>query len=138
MKTKIIRIVLPAILGIITVLGLLIVFNLIVYNGDAFTKPDNRFFKFFVPITTIIAIIIQATITLPLWESFKQRKKILGLTLTKFTGIICVISGLTFGFVFWERDLGINELILVSLTGLIAFTVYWTINLTTLRKLEKL
>lgn len=136
MKTKIMRIVLPAVLGIITVLGLLIVFNLIVHNGDAFTKPDNGFFKFFVPITTIIAIIIQATITLPIWESFKHRKKILRLTLTEFTGIICVISGLTFGFVFWERDLGINELILVSLTGLIAFAVYWTINLTTLRQLE--
>ncbi len=138
MKTKIIRTILPAISGILTVLGLLVIINIIVHNGDAFTKPDNGFFKYFVPIATIIAIIIQASLTLPFWEKFKQRKRIYGLTLTRFTGVICIISGLIFGFVFWERALGIREFIAVSLTGIIAFSVYWTINLVILRQLDKL
>ena len=138
MKAKIIKTILPTIFGILTVLGLLIIFNLIVYNGDAFTKPDNGFFKYFVPIAVIIAMIIQVTLTLPFWKRFKTHKKIFGLTLVKFTGLLCIVSGLTFGFVFWERNFGINELILVSLTGIIAFTVYWAVNLITLRQLDKL
>lgn len=137
MKTKIIETILPTTLGILTVLGLLVVFNLIAHNGDAFNSPDNGFFKLFVPIATIIALTIQFTLTLPFWKKFKSQKKVWRLTLVQFTGLLCLISGLTFGLVFWEASFGISELILVSLTGIIAFTVYWTVNLLTLRQLDK-
>ena len=52
----------------------------------------------------------------------------MGLTLFQFTALLCILSGLIFGLVFWERDLGYNELIFISLTGIIAFSVYWTVN----------
>ncbi|HPU23276.1 MAG TPA: hypothetical protein PL149_03860 [Candidatus Kapabacteria bacterium] len=137
MKTKIIETILPTTLGILTVLGLLVVFNIIVHNGDAFNSPDNVFFKLFVPTATIIALTIQFTLTIPFWKKFKTQKKVLGLTLFQFTALLCIISGLTFGLVFWETSFGISELILVSLTGIVAFTVYWTVNLLTLRQLDK-
>ncbi len=136
MKVKIIQIILPTMFGILTVLGLLIIVNLIFYKGDFLSSDDNGFFNYFVPVTVIVAIVIQFTLTLPFWKKFKTRKKIWRLTLIRFTGFLCIVSGLTFGFVFWERNDGINELIMVSLTGIIAFTVYWTINLFTLRQLE--
>ena len=138
MKTKIIETILPTILGILTVLGILVVFNLIVHNGDAFNSPDNGFFKLFVPIATIIALTIQFTLTLPFWKKFKSKKKVWGLTLFQFTALLCIISGLTFGLVFWETNFGISELILVSITGIIAFSVYWTMNLLTLKQIDKL
>ncbi|NLK56773.1 MAG: hypothetical protein GX292_04370 [Bacteroidales bacterium] len=138
MKTKIIRIILPTTLGIVTVLGLLVIFNLLVHNGDAFNSFDNNFFKLFVPIATIIALIIQFALTLPFWKKFKSRKKIMGLTLFQFTALLCILSGLIFGLVFWERDLGYNELIFISLTGIIAFSVYWTVNLLILQQIDKL
>jgi len=137
MKTKIIETILPTTLGILTVLGLLVVFNLIVHNGDAFTSPDNGFFKLFVPIVTIIALTIQFTLTLPFWRKFKSQKKVWGLTIVQFTGLLCLISGLTFGLVFWESNFGIKELFLVSLTGIVSFTLYWTVNLLTLKQLDK-
>jgi len=137
MKTKIIETILPTTLGILTVLGLLVVFNLIVHNGDAFTSPDNGFFKLFVPIVTIIALSIQFTLTLPFWRKFKSQKKVWGLTIVQFTGLLCLISGLTFGLVFWESNFGIKELFLVSLTGIVSFTLYWTVNLLTLKQLDK-
>jgi hypothetical protein len=59
------------------------------------------------------------------------------MTLIQFTGLLCIISGLIFGLFFWEPIFGIKELILVTLTGIIAFTVYWTVNLLVLRKLDK-
>jgi len=138
MKTKIIETILPTTLGILTVLGLLVVFNLIVHNGDAFTSPDNGFFKLFVPIVTIIALTIQFTLTLPFWRKFKSQKKVWGLTIVQFTGLLCLISGLTFGLVFWEPNFGIKELLLVSLTGIVSFTLYWTVNLLTLKKIDRL
>jgi len=137
MASKITKTILPPILGISLVLGLLIIFNLIVNNGDGFSKPDNGFFKYFVPLVTIIAVVIQAYISLPIWNRFKTQKKLLGLSLFGFTGLICVFSGLIFGFIFWEKSLGINELIAISLTGIIAFTSYWSINLLTLKQLDK-
>lgn len=137
MKKKIIKTVLPPILGIITVLVILVVLNLIMYSGDAFSKPDNGFFTLFVPITTLIAIIIQFTLTLPFWEKFQSRKKVWGLTLIPFTIILCIISGLLFGLLFWERDLGFSEFIAVSLTGIIAFFVYWAVNILTLKQIDK-
>lgn len=138
MKTKIIKTILPTIFGILTVLGILAAFNLIVHNGDAFNSPDNGFFKLFVPIATIIALTIQFTLTLPFWKKFKTQKKVWGMTLFQFTALLCIISGLAFGLVFWETNFGINELILVSLTGVVAFTVYWTVNLLTLKQLDRL
>lgn len=138
MKNKIINTILPTIIGILSVLGLLIIVNLILYKGDFLISSDNEFFKYFVPGVTIIAMIIQFSLTLPLWEKFKSRKKVLGMTLIQFTGLICIIAGLAFGLVFWETSFGINELIMVSITGIIAFAVYWISNLLTLKKLDKI
>jgi hypothetical protein len=138
MKTKMIKTVLPTMLGILTVLGLLLLYNLIIYNGDVFHSPDNGFLTLFVPIATIIALTIQFTLSLPFWEKFKSRKRVWGLTLFQFTILICVISGLIFGLLFWESNFGFSELIFLSLTGMIAFAVYWTVNLLTLKKIDKL
>ncbi len=138
MKTNILKAVLPVVFGIAAVLGLLIFYNILVKNGDAFSKPDNGFFKYFVPVTTLIAILLQIVLALPLWNVFKKRKEIRGMSMVRFTAMICVVSGVIFGFVFWERNLGIGELLAVSLTGIIAFAVYWTVNLFTLKRLDKL
>ncbi len=137
MKVKIIKIILRTILGLLTVLGVLVVLNFIIYDGDAFSKPDNGFFTIFVPISIFIAMIIQL-VSLPFWEKFKSYKKVWGLTLFQFTTILCIISGLIFGLVFWERSFGFGEFIAVSITGIIAFAIYWTVNLITIKQIEKL
>lgn len=137
MKSKIIAIVLPTLLGVLAVIGLLILFNLIVYNGDGFNSPDNGFFTLIVPVTTIIAMIIQCVLTLPLWKKIKSKKRVLGMTIIQLTGLLCLMSGLAFGLVFWERSFGIMELILLSLSGIISFSVYWSVNLITLNLLDK-
>lgn len=138
MKIKLLNTFLPPISGIASVLGILIAFNFVVHQGNAFDSPDNGFFTLFVPIATIIALTIQFTLTLPFWKKYKLKKKVWGLTLFQFTTLLCIISGLTFGLVFWETNYGITELIVVSLTGIVAFSVYWLINLLTLRQLERL
>ncbi len=137
MRKRIMETVLPTIFGIFAVVGLLVIFNLIVHNGNAFTSPDNGFFKFFVPLTTIIALSIQFILVHPFWKKFKSQKKVWGLTLFQFTAIHCIISGLIFGLVFWEISFGIKEIISLSITGIISFAVYWTVNLLTLNWINK-
>ncbi len=137
MKNKIIKTILPSITGVLIVLVFLILYTIIFHKEGISHYNDNGFFKYFVPAATIIAILIQFILVLPFWKRFKIQKKIWGLTLFRFTGILCIISGPAFGLVFWETNLGINELIKVSLTGIIAFTVYWASNLLTLRWLDR-
>lgn len=135
MKTK--MIILPSIFGIIAVLVILGAFNLIAHNGDAFGTPDPDFFSFFVPIATIIAFVFQFFITLPFWEKIKSQKKVWGLSCFQFSTVLCLLFGVVFGLVFWETSLGFVELAIVSITGFITFAVYWSVNLWTLKKLEK-
>ncbi|MFZ4798635.1 MAG: hypothetical protein ACOYMA_14145 [Bacteroidia bacterium] len=137
MKTKIIKTILPVIFGIFSVLALLVLYNLIGQGINVLIAPDKGFFKYFVPFVIIIAFFIQLTFTLPFWNKFKNQRKVWGLSIIQFTILLCLISGLTFGYLFWEPSLGITELLLVSLDGVIAFTVYWTVNLFTLKQLDK-
>lgn len=123
--------------GIFSVLALLVLYNLISQDINVLNAPDNGFFKYFVPFVIIIALIIQLTMTLPIWNKFKNQRKVWGLSIIQFTVLLCLLSGFAFGYLFWEPSLGITELLLVSLTGFIAFTVYWTVNLFTLKQLDK-
>ena len=121
----------------ITVLAILVILNLIMYNGDAFSKPDNGFHTVCAD-SNAYSNNNSFTLTLPFWKRFQSRKKVWGLTLIPVTIILCIISGLFFGLLFWERDLGFSEFVGVSLTGVIAFFVYWTVNILTLRKIDSL
>jgi len=137
MNVKILNIIIPPIAGIVTVLGILILINMIFQGGSVFHTPDNGFFKYFVPFTLAMAILIQITLVLPFWNKFRSGQKILKLSLIPFTMLIILISGLAFGFVFWEKQFGWTELVATSLTGIIAFAVYWTVNLMILKRFHR-
>ncbi|MGB4204449.1 MAG: hypothetical protein WBJ84_02390 [Bacteroidales bacterium] len=137
MKTNIATILVPVISGILAVLVVLFLFNVIVYGGDILKSQDNGFLTLFVPIATLFALAVQYLLTIPFWKKFKIRTKVWGLNLIQFTGLLCIISGVIFGLVFWERNFGPKELILVSLTGIVAFAIYWTVNLLILKHLDK-
>lgn len=125
-------------IGIMTVLFLLLIFNFIVYKDDVFNKPEDGLFTFFVPFVTIIAVLIQFFLTLPFWEKFKSQNKVWGLTLFQFTSLMIIVSGLAFGLVFWESIFGLIDLLWGCISGIIAFAVYWMCNIFTLKKLDKI
>lgn len=137
MKANITTILVPVISGILAVLVVLFLFNLLVYGGDILKSPDNGFLTLFVPITTLFALAVQYLLTIPFWKKFKTRTKVWGLNLIQFTGLLSIISGAIFGLVFWERNFRLKELILVTLTGIVAFAIYWTVNLLILKRLDK-
>ena len=138
MKAKLLKTIVPTIIGVLTVLFLLLIFNFIVYKDDIFNKPEDGLFTFFTPIVTIIALLIQFFLTLPFWEKFKSQNKVWGMTLFQFTALVILISGLAFGFVFWEDIFGLIDLLWGCITGIIAFAAYWVCNIFTLKKLDKI
>lgn len=137
MQRKIINTLFPVLFGVLAVVGVLMGYNLVVHQGAAFSSPDHGFFKILVPLTTVIALAIQFGITLPLWTRFKVRKTVGGLTLVPFTALLCIASGVIFGLIFWERALGLMELAAILATGVVAFVLYWSVNLLTLSRLDK-
>ncbi|MFC2110956.1 hypothetical protein ACFLQ5_00735 [Bacteroidota bacterium] len=140
MKTKLIKVLLPPFVGFLIILGTLMLIAFIrVENFKLIeSKWDIYFLGIFVLIALIIAIIIQWTLTIPVVEKFKNNNKVWGLTIIQLTILVCLISGLGFGFFFWERSLGLNELIQELELGLIAFTVYWVMNLLSLKIIDRM
>ncbi|MBN2669511.1 MAG: hypothetical protein JXR60_09795 [Bacteroidales bacterium] len=137
MKIKFSETIIPPVLGILAVLLTTVIFNVIFRNGNAFCEPDHGFFRVIIPIIALIAITIQFFITIPIWQKYNDSKKILGMSLVLFTSLLCFISGVVFGFVFWEKSYGVTELLLLSLTGIVAFLIYWIVNLQTLIRINK-
>jgi hypothetical protein len=129
--------VLPVICGIFAVLTLLFVYNIILTKDISYNNSDLRFYLYFLPAALIILIVIQITLLLPCWEVFKLKKKILGFGIIPFTFFLTFVSGLIFGVLFWETSAGIIEFLLLTLTGIVSFAVYWSVNLITIKQLDK-
>jgi hypothetical protein len=138
MKIYISMTVLPTIFGLFLVLGVLTIYNFIIGNELVIRSSDTKFFVYFIPITVICALIIQYFLTLRLWQIFKSKEKYLGMSLFLFTSLTTIVCGLIFGFVFWETNSGLNDLLMTILTGVVAFAIYWTSNLITLKRLDKI
>jgi hypothetical protein len=137
MKTKISMTVLPTMIGLVIVLGLLTIFNILIGNGLVIQSSDIKFFVYFLPIAIICALIIQYFLTIPLWHIFKIKGKYLGMSLFLFFSLITIVSGLIFGFFFWDTNSGLHELLMIIITGVIAFAIYWASNLIILKRLDK-
>jgi len=141
MKTRIINSIVPPIMGILTVLILLIGGTLLFTSQTSLTnlfESDKNFYLYLVPATILIGIIIQFALILPILKRLKNNKKIIGLKLIPFTIIISVIAGLAIGFLFWETRFGTTDLLYGTLAAIIAFAIYWTINLLTVQFFDSL
>ena len=79
MKSKIAEVIIAPFSGILAVIFLLLTYNIIVYRGDIFSQPDDGFLTIFVPVATVIAILIQKFLAVPVWKKFKSHKKFLKL-----------------------------------------------------------
>ncbi|HOZ15143.1 MAG TPA: hypothetical protein PLH91_10120 [Tenuifilaceae bacterium] len=136
MKKIIAKTTIPVLIGIFNVLFLLFVVDYAIYGNLDFLTKDMVLLKFFLPISIAGAVIVQYIIVLPVWKRFAENNKVIGLTIIPFTTLVCLLGGIVFTYLFWERDLGIGELLAVFLTGQIAFAIYWSSNLMLLKRLD--
>lgn len=137
MKKIIAKTTIPVLIGIFNVLFLLFVVDYAIYGNLDFLTKDIVLLKYFLPISIAGAVIVQYFIVLPVWKRFAENNKVIGLTIIPFTALICLLGGIVFAYLFWERDLRQGELLAVFLTGLIAFAIYWSSNLMLLKRLDR-
>ena len=137
MKTKILKTLIPSVAGILAVLVALLLYNLIFRNGIRIYSTDIKFFTFFVPVMIFSALLVQYLFILPLWEKLHSKNRLLRVNLFWFVSLVSVIGGIGFGFVFWEKSYGTEELGWLILTGIIAFVIYQVVNLITLQQLNQ-
>jgi hypothetical protein len=137
MRTKIFLILIPAIIGLIIVLALLVLYNSIIGNVLIIRPADIKFFTLFLPITLICAFIVQHYLVIKVWQLFKSDRKFIGMTLFQFVCLLSISFGLISGFVFWEKDAGVFELLLNIVIGSVVFEIYWISNLVILNQLDK-
>ena len=136
MKKIIAKTTFPVLIGIFNVLILLFIVDYAIYGNLDFLTKDIVLLKYFLPISIAGAVIVQYFIVLPVWKRFAENNKVIGITIIPFTTLVCLLGGIVFAYLFWERDLGKGELLAVFLTGLIAFTIYWSSNLVLLKRLD--
>lgn len=129
MQIKIMKTVIPVISGGLFVLGLLILLAFIRNEHVGFLWSDFLLFGGL----AVIAMIIQITLALPIWEKYRIKNIFLRLDIFSFTGIISLIGGIVFGIIFWDPMFGIKDLVTGSLYCIIAFIVYWTVNIYVLK-----
>ncbi len=137
MKKIITKTTIPVMIGIFNVLFLLVVVKFAIYGELNFVAKDANLLKYFLPISIVGAVTVQYYIVLPIWKRFAKNNKVIGLSIIPFTTLVCLLGGIAFAFLFWERDLGIGELLAVFLTGLIAFIIYWSSNIMLLKHLDR-
>lgn len=136
MKKIIAKTTIPVMIGIFNVLLLLVLIKFAIYGELSFVAKDANLLKYFLPISIAGAVIVQYFIVLPVWKRFAENNKVIGITIVPFTALVCLLGGIVFTYLFWERDLGKGELLAVFLTGLIAFAIYWSSNLVLLKRLD--
>lgn len=135
--TKLSKILLPPLLSVLTIWMLLkveAIFHARQFGHDEDVHINGDLIIF--PLMTIIALFFQLILTIPIWNRFKQNKIVFGLALRPFFTLLSVIGGLIFGFLFWQQQFGINDLVISSLLGITALAIYWTINILALNKLD--
>lgn len=137
MKTKISLTLIFTIIGLFAFMALLVIYNSIVGNELIIQPTDIKFFTLFLPIAIICAFIVQNYLVIRVWQLFKSNRRFLGITSFQFICLLSIIFGLIFGFVFWEKDAGIIELLLNIVIGSIVFEIYWISNLVILNQLDK-
>ena len=135
--TKFLKTFFPTLLGVLTIWGLLkieAIFHTQQFGPDEDVHIDSDLILI-LPVA-IIALLIQYTLTIPVWNKFKRNKVVLGLAIRPFFIVLCIIGGLIYGVLFWYKQLGIKDLIISSFLGMIVLAIYWIINLLTLKKID--
>jgi hypothetical protein len=133
---NLLKVLLPPLTGFIAVIGFTVLSDILIsseFQGNEFGWGIFYFASFFM----VIALILQVIIVI-LWnitiQDFKRRRVKAILILTSF----CLIGGIGISYMIWESKFGMRDL-LISI-GFIMFIqlVYWTANIFTLYKLDKL
>lgn len=121
MKSKILKTVVPTLLGILSIIGVIelqeVIHNHYEPNADSGHVGNELLYILFIPLG-LIALFFQSSIVLPIWNKSKKGSRVFRMTIFQLAVLFCLISGLSFGLLFWTPVFGISDLLLGALIGI--------------------
>lgn len=95
--------------------------------GDGSASGLITYYKIFAPFQFVIAVLTQYLIILPLWDKI-LRKGRAAISIFIVMTIVCVLAAFGIAYMIWDRAVGTEHLIHITLfmTGVQLF--YWAIN----------
>ncbi|QKJ30864.1 hypothetical protein HQ865_14275 [Mucilaginibacter mali] len=95
--------------------------------GDGSAAGLIAYYKIFAPFQFVIAVLTQYLIILPLWDKILCRGKA-AISIFISMAVVCVVLAFGIAYMIWDRAVGTEHLIHITLfmTGVQLF--YWAIN----------
>ena len=143
-ENKIRQTIIPPLFGLIIAFILLYaltqVVNQLIHPCDGDETFDFPYLTFYI-ITFfpafLITFLFQSLIALRIWEVYKQRKKIINLSLWQLIFLSSLVFGASVGYWHWQSFHGFIMLLFYIFSITLISIAYWSINLYTLKYLDK-
>lgn len=116
--------------------GLFVLF--IASEIQRYSRPLNEsqaeidIWSFVGPILFILFSLIQWVIVLPIWNKTILKFHNILLSVIGIVLVFCMLSGLIVGYFFWQKQLGLHDLLMSTLIMTGIQQLYWVANILTL------
>jgi hypothetical protein len=98
---------------------------------------NELLYLLFIPIG-LVAWFFQSFVVLAIWHKNRNGIKVLNMNLLQLTFSFSLLCGFCFGLMVWTPGFGIVDLMQGTLIGLLVSLIYWAVNLSMLRMIDKL
>lgn len=95
--------------------------------GDGSASGLITYYKIFAPFQFVIAVLTQYLIILPLWDKI-LRRGIAAISIFIVMALICLLLAFGIAYMIWDRAVGTEHLIHITLFMTGVQLLYWAIN----------
>jgi len=105
--------------------------------GEGTIVAFMAYFRFFMPLLFVVAILTQLLIVVPVWDRVFLKSKAGKFVSLLILYLICLFFAAGFSYTIWDRQTGVNHLLKESFFMTAVQLVYWIVNLFVLYMLTK-
>lgn len=131
---KFLSVILPVLAGIIAIWILLKIEAF--FHKEEYDGLITHDLIVLIPLMFVLTF-VQVIFVLPIWKNFLKKGESFTQFANKFTLAFSTISGFCVGLIFWSKQLGVNDLFISVIMGMLLSGLFIFVNLLVLRKIDK-
>jgi hypothetical protein len=105
--------------------------------GEGTIESFMAYYRFFMPLLLVVAVLTQLLIVVPIWDRVFLRSKTGKFISLIILCIICLLFAIGISRVIWDKQSGVRHLVKVCLFMTAVQLLYWSVNLFVLYFLTK-
>ena len=105
--------------------------------GEGTIVAFMAYFRFFMPLLFVVAILTQLLIVVPVWDRVFLKSKTGKFVSSLILWLICLLFAVGISYTIWDRQTGIRHLLQECFFMTAVQLVYWVVNLFVLYLLTK-